>query len=100
MKRSNNDCQDNDTCARPRKQITLGPFLMKNESNLKPLAKATLKRDVLAEWEKEDKVAQHDKNKALKKFKKLCNINNAKIIREGAQTTMKRGIVNAISKYD
>ena len=77
MKRSNNDCQDNDTYARRKKQIILVPFLMKNESNFKPLAKATLKRHVLAELEKEDKVVQHDKNKALKKFKKLYNINNA-----------------------
>ena len=99
MKRSNNDCQDNDTSARPKKQITLGAFLMKNESNLKPLAKATLKRCVLAELEKEDKVAQHDKNKALKKFKKLCNINNTKIMREGAQTAMKHVVVNAMSFF-
>ena len=100
MKRSNNDRQGSDKSTYPKKQIILGAFLMKNESNLKSLAKATLKRHIWAELAEEDKAVEHKKHKALKKFKKLYNINNTKLIRKGAQTAMKYSIVNIISEYD
>ena len=100
MKRSNNDSQGSNKSTCPKKQTSLGAFLMKNKSNQKPLAKATLKRHILAKLAKKDEAAERERRKALKMFKNQCNIDNAKITREGSQTAMKHGIVTAISEYD
>ena len=86
--------------AHAKKQTTLASFLMRKESNVTVLAKETLKRHVQKELAEEANKVEQKKQRALIEFNKIYNISNAKIIREGICTEIKRGIVNAMTEYD
>ena len=76
--------------ARTKRQTTLGSFLLKNDSNLIPLAKATFKRHVRNELAEEVEQADRKKQKAMRNFNRKYAIENSHITREGRSTAVKR----------